>query len=104
MTSHLSTAASWYAFSNVINFKVKLPHKYKNVEQSIDHTPDSIGVISGSCIKALQLQKSTMEAKLLIKLAEIEQYQAIIEQFPEATSLAVRLQSEAKDNAASIVE
>lgn len=68
----------------------------------VEHKKETV-LISDFCIRELRAQKATMEAELSIKLAETEQYQLMIEQFPETASLALKLHSEAKEKAASIM-
>ena len=85
---------------HLIKFKTKKPRKNQHV---VNYQTNNIGTMSDGCIKSLKTQKATMEAELSIKLAETEQYQAMIEQFPETASLALKLHSEAKENAAAIV-
>ncbi|PSV84933.1 hypothetical protein [Photobacterium iliopiscarium] len=88
---------------HLIKFETKQPRKNQHVKPVVKNQIDKLDAISESCIKNLKTQKATMEAELSIKLAETEQYQAMIEQFPETAFLALKLHSEAKENAATIV-
>ncbi|OBU17359.1 hypothetical protein [Photobacterium aquimaris] len=88
---------------NLIKFKTKKLRKNQHVKQVVKNQTDELNAISEGCIKNLKTQKAIMEAELSIKLAETEQYQAMIEQFPETAFLALKLHSEAKENAAAIV-
>ncbi|MGF1831102.1 hypothetical protein L4D04_18340 [Photobacterium angustum] len=88
---------------NLIKFKTKKPYKNQNEQKKSKIQSKKYVLISDSCIKLLKTQKAKMEAELSIKMAETEQYQVMIEEFPETTNVALALHSEAKTNAAEII-
>jgi hypothetical protein len=90
------------AIFHTIKFYVELSSQKKDKERMIRLKHDDKKVMSENCVNDLIKQKEIMEIELSTKLAEIEQYQVMMEQFPETASFALNFHAEAKENAALI--
>ena len=85
-----------------VKFNIQLSSKKQDKKKITLLKYDGKKNISEICVNDLIKQKNTMESELSIKLAEMEQYKVMMEQFPETASLALKLYSEIKENIALI--